>query len=222
MIFLAVDSSGREGSLALARAEGSELQILEVVALDGGNFSAQLVPQMAALLTQHGFTQHDIDGFAIAVGPGSFTGLRVGLAAVKGLAEALKKPIAAVSRLETVARASGEQGRVIAALDAGRCQAFVGEYAISGESATCAKENLLSWEELAVLAADRPVATPDRNVADVLRESGVKVVEIQNPRADAIARIGGKKLAAGDVADVVTLEANYIRRTDAEILVHGN
>jgi tRNA threonylcarbamoyladenosine biosynthesis protein TsaB len=221
MIFLAVDSSGREGSLALARAEGSELQILEVVALDGGNFSAQLVPQMAALLTQHGFTRHDIDGFVVAVGPGSFTGLRVGLAAVKGLAEALKKPIASVSRLETVACASGEQGSVIAALDAGRRQAFVGEYEFSGESVACTKEDLLSWEELATHAAACPVVTPDKNVADALREFGVKVLEIQNPRADAIARIGGKKLAAGIVADVATLEANYIRRTDAEILVHG-
>lgn len=221
MIFLAVDSSGREGSLALARGEGSVLEILEVVALDGGNFSAQLVPQIAALLKQHRLTHRDVSGFAVAVGPGSFTGLRVGLAAVKGLAEALEKPIAAVSRLEGIVRASAARGSVIAALDAGRRQAFVGEYGLSGESATCIKEHLLSWEELAAIAGSRPVVTPDKNVAEALLQSGVNVLEIPNPRADAIAHIGWKKLAAGDVADVATLEANYIRRTDAEILVHG-
>jgi tRNA threonylcarbamoyladenosine biosynthesis protein TsaB len=221
MIFLAADTSGKEGSLALVRVGDSGLEIVEVVALAGGNFSAQLVPQIAALLTQHGLTHSDITGFAVATGPGSFTGLRVGLAAIKGLAEALEKPIAAVSRLEAVALAGAVEGSVVAALDAGRHQAFVGEYERSGESATCIKEHLLSWEELVSHAARRPVTTPDKNVVDALRQSGVNVREIQNPRADAIARIGWKKLSAGDVADVATLEANYIRRTDAEILVHG-
>jgi tRNA threonylcarbamoyladenosine biosynthesis protein TsaB len=221
MILLAVDSSGRDGSLALARAGESAIEILAVVNLDGGNFSAQLVPQTAALLAQHDLTQRDLDGFAVTVGPGSFTGLRVGIAAIKGLSEALGKPIAAVSRLEAVARASACPGKVIAALDAGRRQAFFGEYELFGESASCAREHLLSWEELAVIAAGRPVLSPDKSVAEALRQSGASVVEIQNPRADVIARLGWKKLLAGDVADVATLEANYIRRTDAEILVHG-
>jgi tRNA threonylcarbamoyladenosine biosynthesis protein TsaB len=225
MIVLALDSSGREGSLALARAENSGLEIIEVVRLDGGNFSAQLVPQIAALLSKHGLALRDLAGFAVAVGPGSFTGLRVGLAAVKGLAEALEKPIAAVSRLEAVARSSGKQGNIIAALDAGRRQAFVGDYEIHGESASCTAsctgEHLLLWGELGGLAAGRPVATPDKNVAEALRQGGASVLEIPDPRADAVARIGWKKLVSGDLADVATLEANYIRRTDAEILVHG-
>jgi tRNA threonylcarbamoyladenosine biosynthesis protein TsaB len=229
MIVLAVDSSRREGSLALARAENSGVEIIELVSLDGGNFSAQLVPQIAALLSKHSLARGDIAGFAVAVGPGSFTGLRVGLAAVKGLAEALKKPIAAVSRLEAVARSSGKQGHVIAALDAGRRQAFVGDYELHGESASgaaswtasCTKEHLLLWDELGALAAGRPVATPDQSVAEALRQCGANVLEIQDPRADVVARIGWKKLVSGDVADVTTLEANYIRRTDAEILVHG-
>jgi|SRR5450432_1618563 len=221
MILLAVDSSGREGSLALARAADSALEIVEIVNLDGGNFSAQLVPQIAALLAHHGVARHDLGGFAVAVGPGSFTGLRVGIAAIKGLAEALEKPIAAVSRLEAIARASEKQGNVIAALDAGRRQAFVGDYEFSGASVFRAKEHLLSWEELAVAAAGRPVLTPDKNVAEVLRQFGANVVEIQNPRADVIARLGWKKLLAGDVADVAALEANYIRCTDAEILIYG-
>ena len=65
------------------------------------------------------------------------------------------------------------------------------------------------------------MATPDKSVAEALRQYGASVLEIQNPGADAIASIGWKKLVSGDVADVSTLEANYLRRTDAEILVHG-
>ena len=221
MIFLATDTSGKEGSLALARAEGNTFEILEVVALVDGNFSAQLVPQMAELLTKHGYSQRDIGAFAVATGPGSFTGLRVGLAAVKGLAEVLEKPIAAVSRLEAVARASALQGSVVAALDAGRRQAFLGEYELTPEYAICVKEQLLAWEKIASFASGRPVATPDALVADAIRQAGGRVVELESPRADAIARIGWAKLAAGEIADVASLEANYIRRTDAEILVHG-
>jgi tRNA threonylcarbamoyladenosine biosynthesis protein TsaB len=221
MILLATDTSGKEGSLTLARGEGARLEILEVAALEGGNFSAQLVPHIAALLAKHRLSKRHIGGFAVATGPGSFTGLRVGLAAVKGLAEALEKPIAAVSRLEAVARASATWGSVVAALDAGRQQAYVGEYEVAGESASCVKEHLLSWEELAVCAAGRIVATPDKVVAEVLRQAAVRVLETEATRADAIARIGWKKLAEGEVSDVSALEANYIRRTDAEILVYG-
>ena len=85
----------------------SEIDVLEVVPLTGGAFSAQLVPQIAALLEKHGHSKSDLGAFAVASGPGSFTGLRVGLAAIKALAEALQKPIAAISLLEAVACGGG-------------------------------------------------------------------------------------------------------------------
>ena len=101
MILLAIDTSGKNGSLALARVTTgcSETETLEVVPLAGGTFSAQLVPQIAQLLEKHGLQKSDLEGFAVVSGPGSFTGLRVGLAAVKALAEVLQKPIAAISLL---------------------------------------------------------------------------------------------------------------------------
>src|SRR3981189_2863051 len=129
MLLFATDTSGRHGSIALAWAEedaqatGTELpgiEMLELVALSGGTFSAQLVPQVAATLAKHGFSKNDLAAFAVASGPGSFTGLRVGLAAIKGLAEILGKPIATVSTLEAGAHSSGSAGKVTAILDAGR------------------------------------------------------------------------------------------------------
>ena len=80
-----------------------KVEVIEAVPLAGGTFSAQLVPQIAALLTKHGFSKTDIDAFVVVSGPGSFTGLRVGLAAIKALAEILAKPIVPVSLLEVVA-----------------------------------------------------------------------------------------------------------------------
>src|SRR6266576_6734973 len=115
MLTLAADTSGKQGSIALAHCfDNGKCDVIEVVPLVGGTFSAQLVPQVAALLSKHGFKKQDIDAFAVSSGPGSFTGLRVGLAAIKGLAEILEKPIATVSMLEAVAIAGGVEGDVIA------------------------------------------------------------------------------------------------------------
>ncbi len=101
-----------------ALPDASEIDVLEVIPLAGGAFSAQLVPQIAALLEKHGHTKRDLGAFVVANGPGSFTGLRVGLAAMKALAEALQKPLVAISLLEAVARGGKADGRVLAAMDA--------------------------------------------------------------------------------------------------------
>ena len=71
MVLLAIDTSGKHGSIALARVATSSpesLEVLEVVALEGGTFSAQLVPQISALLAKHEFDKRDIAGFAVAIG----------------------------------------------------------------------------------------------------------------------------------------------------------
>ena len=107
MLLLAIDTSGKQGSIALARAgeptaEG-DFEVIEIAPLVGGTFSAQLIPQIAELLSRNGFMKNAIGAFAVVSGPGSFTGLRIGLAAVKALAEVLGKPIAAVSLLEVCA-----------------------------------------------------------------------------------------------------------------------
>ena len=103
MLVLGVDTSGKNGSIALVQFGQGNSRTLEVVPLEGGTFSAQLVPQISDALGRHSLTKSDIDGFAVVSGPGSFTGLRVGLAAIKALAEVLRKPIAALSLLEAAA-----------------------------------------------------------------------------------------------------------------------
>src|SRR6266513_435159 len=129
MLLLATDTSGKYGSIALAECgPGDACEVLEVVPLEGGTFSAQLVPQIAALLSKHGFGKQDLEAFAVVSGPGSFTGLRVGLAAIKALAEILDKPIVAISLLEAVAASVSGSGKVLAALDAGRGEVYIGEY----------------------------------------------------------------------------------------------
>jgi tRNA threonylcarbamoyladenosine biosynthesis protein TsaB len=217
MLILAADTSGKNGSLALVRFEAEASRTLELVSLEGGTFSAQLVPQISALLTKHNLAKSDIDAFAVASGPGSFTGLRVGLAAIKALAEILQKPIAAVSVLEAIACAGGREGNVLAALDAGRGEIYCGEYEIRDARATSIVQRLLSGQEFAGAALGRVIVTPDAKVAELARENNLRAIVIAPPRADSIARLGFEKIQTGESVPPEALDASYLRRTDAEI-----
>jgi tRNA threonylcarbamoyladenosine biosynthesis protein TsaB len=222
MLLLAADTSGKHGSIALARC-GPDVgcSVIEVVSLDGGTFSAQLVPQIAALLTKHGLGKLDIGALAVVSGPGSFTGLRIGLAAVKALAEVLSKPIAAVSLLEAIAVAGRQQGKVMAALDAGRGDVYAGDYHVEGSEAQLEHERLLTRSELMQAAVGSVVVTADRSLAQAARDAALQVEEIELPRSDAIARLGWQKILAGKTISPAELDANYIRRS-SELFSKGS
>jgi tRNA threonylcarbamoyladenosine biosynthesis protein TsaB len=126
MLILAIDTSGRHGSVALCRGDADHFEVLQMASLEGGTYSAQLMPTIASLLQQNRLDKNDIDGLVVVTGPGSFTGLRVGLATVKGLCEILQKPLATVSMLEAVAVTHGSRD-MTAVLDAGRGEVYVGE-----------------------------------------------------------------------------------------------
>lgn len=219
MLILGVDTSGREGSVALARGDASSFEVLELVLIAGGTYSAQLIPSIDAVLKRQALDKNAVQGYAVASGPGSFTGLRVGLAGVKGLAEILPRPIASVSVLEAIALATNNGGRVIAATDAARKEIFVGEYDVSGEKAELVRESLMPHRDFLHLLDANPAAqliTPDMDVAD-LAKFHLHVAQIDRPKADAYARIGLQRILAGETVAPEALEANYIRRSDAEI-----
>lgn len=215
MLLLAADTSGKHGSIALARCgPGSDCAVIQVTPLEGGTFSAQLVPQIAVLLAQHGFSKSDIRGFAVVSGPGSFTGVRVGLAAIKALAEVLEQPIAAVSLLEAMAVQRGSQGKVTAILDAGRDQVYAGEYEVQGVNTRLLRERLLTRAELLESAVDSIVVTADQALADFVRGAGLRAEGVELPRGDAVARLGWQKIRGGKITSAEQLDANYIRRPE--------
>lgn len=223
MLILGIDTSSKQGGAALieARSDGSDYRALEIVGIEGGTFSAELVPQVAVMLARHDRAKEQLDGIAVITGPGSFTGLRVGLAAVKGLAETLRIPIAGISMLEVVAGASSARDTVHAVLDAGRGEVYIGEYKANGRSVTCVREYLQPllrlMEELKALGHAARVVTPDATVAEAIRSNGTRVMRIIRPRPDVIARLGLRRILAGRTIEPEVLDANYIRRSDAEI-----
>ena len=236
MLILAIDTSGKQGSVALARADAKSFQLIESAPVAGGTFSAQLVPQIAELLTRNNLRKENVDAFAAASGPGSFTGLRVGLAAIKALAEILQKPIVAVSVLEAIAAhalqlqvaawEADAKATVAALLDAGRGEVFVGEYKFGSPLPFCVEEKLMRPEEFAAeieqTAQKLAILTPDPHLIETLK----KLVRdsclmwphiIPRPTSADVARIGLDKLLAGKTVSVEALDANYIRRSDAEM-----
>src|SRR5262249_13464206 len=220
MLLLSIDTSGKSGGIALAEGDKSSFRILSSAPIAGGTFSAQLVPTLSSLLEKHRLAATDIAGFVVVSGPGSFTGLRVGLTAIKGLAEILKKPIATVSLLEALAITSREQGKVAAALDARRQEVFFGVYDVTEAGASTAQEQVLSNDEFARAIADRReqrLVTSDESIVGLAQSVGIAAKKIARPGSEAAAQIGLHKLLAGETVGVEELDANYIRRSDAEI-----
>ena len=218
MLILSIDTSGKNGSVALARGDADHFRLIASSPVEGGTFSAQLIPQIARLLSENGLKKGDVDAFAAATGPGSFTGLRIGLTAVKGLAEILDKPIAAVSVLEACVLKSGikyDDARVFAALDAQRNEVYLGEYTLSRGIAARIDELLVSREEFVKRVQGKVAITPDEELAKAARSADV--LRIERPNSADIARIGIQKIARGEMVSVEELDANYIRRSDAEI-----
>jgi len=248
MLILAIDTSGQSGGITLADANAGSFRVIESAAIAGGTFSAQLIPTLADLLKKHGYGVKDLGGFAAASGPGSFTGLRVGLSAIKGLAETLHKPVATVSVLEALASLADREGKIAAAMDAGRKEVFLGVYQkhANGESAGAKqsaegsvresrrqpdqalikqREELLTQQDfLATLSTERPavIVTSDAALAELAAASHSAVVVVTSPGCEVIARIGAAKLLAGETVSVEALDANYLRRSDAEIFFKGN
>ena len=169
---LAVDTSSGQGSLALAREDGA----CESVQLPAEWTSTTLHGELRRLLERHRLKSADLDGYVVANGPGPFTGLRVGLTAVKGLAEAHHRPIVLVSTLELLAEAAREQlplpfcGMLAPLLDARRSQVFAALYeiradalALVGEECVCALPSFLERVQVAAPASVRFCTTePER------------------------------------------------------------
>jgi tRNA threonylcarbamoyladenosine biosynthesis protein TsaB len=212
-LLLAIDTCGPSGSVALGRIPGRDLEILGQSELAGRSYSATLVSAVADLLHSAGFELSNVDGIVVVNGPGSFTGVRVGVSAAKGLAQGAGIPVVAMSRLEILSRKSGVPS---AALDAHR-----GEVYLRLERTGSAPLELLAGPE--ELAAVRPaparVAVCDEGAAALLPRvwPQTQLVTTPPPLASDALRPGAARLIAGAAVDLALLDGHYLRRSDAEI-----
>jgi tRNA threonylcarbamoyladenosine biosynthesis protein TsaB len=211
-LILAIDTSGPQGGLALARGT-TLLESLDLASPDG--FGHVLFDALAALLDCHGVRASDIDCFAAASGPGSFTGIRVALSAAKGLAEATGKPVYGISNLQ--AMATYGTGPVRAPFyDARRGEVFAGLFgAALGPLAEETHAPLGDW--LASLPLGVELLTPDLLTFDELIGIATPCGMTPANLAPAVASLALSCYLRGESGDPLLLDANYVRRSDAEL-----
>jgi tRNA threonylcarbamoyladenosine biosynthesis protein TsaB len=220
MLVLAIETSGPVGSVALLNGR----EILTDQALELGRKHAQsLIPTIQQLLVSHGKQPAEVGLVAVSVGPGSYTGLRVGVVCAKTFAYALACPLTAVDTLQAIAvnsPAGIERIEVVA--DAQRGDLFSGRYQRSepGNWERIGDVQVLSAEEWASrLAAGDTVSGPGlEKYGDLaLGKCRALPVDFWVPTASNIARLGIRLLAIGETADPGNVEPLYLRRSSAEV-----
>ena len=214
MKILLIDTCGATGSVALAE----ESRVVASATLPGRTASERLVPAIRDLTASSGIVLQSLDAVAVVHGPGSFTGVRVGLSAAKGLCEALGLPLVAISRLAVVAHlAEAPSGTLIyALLDAGRGEFYVGGY-MDGNRL---RESLMTRDELLTVldsnaAQAYAVVACEPVVVEALFALSPRL--LAEPLAEDAMPLVLRRIRQRDFDDPATLDANYLRRTDAEI-----
>ncbi|WP_353063455.1 tRNA (adenosine(37)-N6)-threonylcarbamoyltransferase complex dimerization subunit type 1 TsaB [Tunturibacter psychrotolerans] len=211
MRFLMIHTAGAEGSVALGDA-GAAQTIVATEMLPGRTSSERLVPAVRRLMRASGWKLSELTAVVVVHGPGSFTGVRVGVSAAKGLSEAGGVPLIAVSRLALLAGSVDDGGeKVHTVLDAGRGEFYYGEYV--GRS--CVREALMCAQDVMVAASGGLVVVCEAKVEESLVELRLRLVE--EPLAGDALPFAVERVVSGEFDDAATLDANYLRRTDAEI-----
>jgi tRNA threonylcarbamoyladenosine biosynthesis protein TsaB len=220
-LILSVETATLAGSVSLLRGE----EVLVALAGDSGvSHSNTLLHDIDKLISESRSELSQIDLFAVATGPGSFTGLRIGIATIKGLAATLSRPIAGIPTLEAVAHAAGLSARSVALLPAGRGEVFAQLFSVTGAGLVTALDQATHISPQRLLekydslddvrwCGEGAVA----NKAMIERESKGQVVPPTDNlsvhvAALALARFREQKLDRPDA-----LQAIYVRPSDAEL-----
>jgi len=225
MKILLIDTCGATGSIALAET-GAEPTVVTGATLPGRTASERLVPAIRELSEARGIALSSLDAVAVVHGPGSFTGVRVGVSAAKGLCEGLDLPLVEISRLAVLAHLANVPGggQVYTLLDAGRGEFYCGIYA----DGRCLREAMLTHAEVlaefavsvesAILDATNPtpiVVACEKTVAESVASLIPRLVA-ESTAEDALP-LALRRIEQGDFDDVSRIDANYLRRTDLEI-----
>jgi tRNA threonylcarbamoyladenosine biosynthesis protein TsaB len=220
---LALETSGRVGSAALLNVEGGTPVLLSQRELPTGQRTAQsLIPTVEEMLQEHGWTPGSIGLVGVATGPGSFTGLRIGVVAAKAFAYATGAKLVGVHTLAALADGVGVEGRRLwAVLDAQRQELFAA--AFNGQRSVFdqrqpATEVLALADFAARLADGDVVAGPPLEKIRELIATGATLADASSwtPTAASVGRLAAQAYAVGETVDPLQLVPNYFRKSAAE------
>jgi tRNA threonylcarbamoyladenosine biosynthesis protein TsaB len=228
VIILALDTCDSRGSVAVLRDD----EVLTAIAHEGTTeYSIWLLPSVEEALKSSGLAMRDVELFAVASGPGSFTGVRMGLTTVKAWSEVYGRGIAGVSRLDAMAFEAPSGSEYVASFfDAHRDQVYAGLFRRQGvalelveQEFVAAPADFLSWvrervhnERVNWISTDPEKMTVQEAWQARVR-AGENVEVCTKILAPAIGRIGRVRSLEGRLTDVLKLDAEYVRRPDAEV-----
>jgi tRNA threonylcarbamoyladenosine biosynthesis protein TsaB len=232
VLILALDTSDLRGSVALLREEA----VLETEFHNTTeDYSSWLLPAVSRVLAAAGVELRQVEVFAAAAGPGSFTGVRVGLVTVKAWAEVYRRGIVAVSRLEALAQeSSGGASYVAPFFDARRKQVFGALFHRRGselerleEEMVIAPDQFINWCRAKTTERFDLISTDAQGLAETphwaSRLTASETIEVVSPiLAPRIGKIGYQRAVQGLLIDALALDANYVRRSDAELFRKGS
>ena len=227
MLILAVDTASLAGSLAVLHDE----KVIGVLSVSSAEtYSSRLFRHLDYLMNELSLELDRFDLFAVDAGPGSFTGLRMGLTAAKGWAEVYKKPIAAISGLEAVAvQARSTAPWLVPVMDARRGQLYFGFYrrightlALEGEECVMTPGEFFEIlrarsrsREFSIVTPDPEIITKELSQLEISRT--IAIEQVSAVLAPLIGQLGFRRAQAGQLTDSLMLDANYVRRSDAEL-----
>lgn len=236
-VILAIETATRAGSVSLARGS---VVLASTTGDASSSHSTDLIENVETLLRDADIELSAVDVFAAASGPGSFTGLRIGLATAKALAVSMRRKCAGVSTLAAIASAAGNSDRVVAMLPAGRGEVFVQMFGVTDERvepldaaahlrpqellAKYAAYSRLKWagegahmhvETLQTGATSRGIEFRFETTDE--QTNGWTLAPPQTRLAEAVAKLAMREWLAGNLIEPQELQANYLRASDAEI-----
>jgi tRNA threonylcarbamoyladenosine biosynthesis protein TsaB len=229
---LALDTSTAAMSIAILE-EGQLLQEAHIHA--DRTHSLHLMPMIKQLILDSGMKLSDLSGIAVGVGPGSYTGVRIGVTAAKTLAWTLKLPIIGVSSLEAMAYGVAMSDRngqsdelenqphwIVPLMDARRAQAYTGLYCLQGNVWQCLASDGIRlverWQEQLTQLTDEGPLQPRISFVGELAASNSIQSQVKEAEVAAlhIGQLGSLRLAAGQQSDVHQIIPNYTQVTEAE------
>jgi len=227
-IILAVDTATPCSTVALVsgtRAEGRVLALLSVSS--SVTHSRRLLVAIERLLDDGGLTKEDIEGFAIGLGPGSFTGLRIGMATVKGLATAAGKPLYGISTLDVIgASCTGDSRLICSVLDARKKEVYAAFYRVNdfgipqrvSDIAVLAPEKLAEQISEPVLMVGDGLFTYKSLWQDQLGDR-MRCAPVQHwsPSAATLGLLAGELRLQNKYLDIASAVPLYVRASDAEL-----
>lgn len=220
---LAVDSSSLTGSVALCLGETLLAESLLNVR---STHSEKLLQQIDLLLAEVGWQLQDLDLLAVVAGPGSFTGLRIGIATVKGLAQVLDKPVVGISSLQMLAmNLPLAPVPICVFMDARKKEVYSQLFSWTSEGPVPLAEAQVISPELLLMELDQSVALVGdgvplyrQKIEEMLGAKAlVPIASAHQPRASQAAWLAGRALANGQVGTAAELLPIYIRPSDAEL-----